>query len=56
MVAYAGRVTRENFAACRARSYFHGNGVKHMLDLFYVSVGCIALFLFWMFTKACDKL
>jgi hypothetical protein len=27
-----------------------------MLDLFYVAIGCITLFLFWVFTKACDKL
>lgn len=55
-MADAGKSTRKNFAARRSRSYFHGNGVTHMLDLFYVSVGCITLFLFWVFTKACDKL
>jgi hypothetical protein len=27
-----------------------------MLDLFYLAVGCLALFVFWAFTKACDKL
>jgi len=27
-----------------------------MLDLFYVAVGCGLLLLFWLFTKACDKL
>jgi hypothetical protein len=56
VAADAGKGARKSFAACRARSYFHGNGVNHMLDLFYVGVGCITLFLFWMFTKACDKL
>jgi len=28
----------------------------HMLDLFYVAIGCAVLMLFWAFTKACDKL
>jgi len=27
-----------------------------MLDLFYVAVGCVFLFVCWAFTKACDKL
>jgi len=27
-----------------------------MLDLFYVAIGCVFLFVCWSFTKACDKL
>jgi len=27
-----------------------------MLDLFYVALGCVFLYLCWAFTKACDKL
>jgi hypothetical protein len=27
-----------------------------MLDLFYVAIGCLFLFVCWGFTKACDKL
>jgi len=27
-----------------------------MLDLFYVAIGGLFLFVCWVFTKACDKL
>jgi len=27
-----------------------------MLDLFYLAIGCVFLFVCWAFTKACDKL
>jgi len=27
-----------------------------MLDLFYVAIACLFLFVCWAFTKACDKL
>jgi len=27
-----------------------------MLDLFYVAIGCVFLFVCWLFTKVCDKL
>jgi len=27
-----------------------------MLDLFYVAIGCVFVFVCWLFTKVCDKL
>jgi len=27
-----------------------------MLDLIYAALGCAVLFVFWAFTKACDRL
>ena len=30
--------------------------MSRMLDLFYVAIGCVFLFVCWAFTKACDKL
>jgi len=27
-----------------------------MLDIFYIAVGLVVLYVFWAFAKACDKL
>jgi len=27
-----------------------------MLDIFYIAVGLVVLYVFWTFAKACDKL
>jgi hypothetical protein len=46
------------FQAARTilETWNQGTGVNPMLDLFYVAVGCVSLYLFWKFAKACDKL
>jgi hypothetical protein len=56
MVAHSGKTAGAKIASLWAPGCRHRKGVTRMLDLFYVAIGCVFLFVCWAFTKACDKL